>query len=645
MITLESGRRSRLEVIDDTGKTRARRTAAAGATAGVRFRPSEVDSRTYASAYYAAVDPIDQRTTLADWKAASGFDACVEPSIVVKFRDTKDLGYGRHMRVCPRTPGGGFAAFVDNYQVDPLPEIAYSELNLDAVLAKDHEWVIGTNAIEFSRPQNDDGSVQTGEPYVTKFFNFAPDPDPARQARRLESNLDGRGDKAMPMICVQCHGGRQLPLENDGDLPRLRAGGATGARGDLDAKLQVLEVDTFQFPDSGPWSRPNQEEALRRINAAIQRSYRIGPYGGAGQWDPGFVMDLLDGWYGGDVTRSGAVYDDAYLPPGWRPDPVDGNPPAGADDLFRQVIGPRCIVCHGKRGTGLQADVTFSSWRRFSSHADQLESLIYDEALMPAARVEFERFRDEGSREAELLGGFLPGFSHSNADGGVELPGKAVADAGPDRRVAGLPVTLSGLDSAFAEGYAWEIVSAPSGASLERPDRGLAELGGSGGDGPYRLRLTVTGADGSTDVDRVRITVDSGLAVVGRTVPAPRGLRFDDGDAGTADVRWVLQNSIDGAQVCADCHSEGSVGSIAGVPVFWVDDGSAADIERPYGDVLARVDFRDPLASPLLRKPSGNRHNGGERPGFDAGLDGGGGGMNRTAYDLFYTWIAEGAPR
>ena len=84
-------------------------------------------------------------------------------------------------------------------------------------------------------------------------------------------------------------------------------------------------------------------------------------------------------------------------------------------------------------------------------------------------------------------------------------------------------------------------------------------------------------------------------------------------------------------------------------PIFYSDidrngDGiiNATDTSWLYKEVRGRVNFTDILASPLLRKPSNNHHNGGLQIGFDTSLPPGDAG--RTNYDLFLNWILNGAP-
>jgi hypothetical protein len=73
--------------------------------------------------------------------------------------------------------------------------------------------------------------------------------------------------------------------------------------------------------------------------------------------------------------------------------------------------------------------------------------------------------------------------------------------------------------------------------------------------------------------------------------------------------------------------------------------GNAADatnLHWLYTEVRGRINFSDIIASPLLRKPSGNHHNGGARVGFNTNLNPGDAG--RADYDKILNWIVNGAP-
>jgi hypothetical protein len=84
-------------------------------------------------------------------------------------------------------------------------------------------------------------------------------------------------------------------------------------------------------------------------------------------------------------------------------------------------------------------------------------------------------------------------------------------------------------------------------------------------------------------------------------------------------------------------------------PIFYTDfdrngDGvvDATDDLWFYTEVRGRINFTDYIASPLLRKPSGNHHFGGLRPGFDTTAVPGD--PARQSYDLIVNWILNGAP-
>ena len=111
---------------------------------------------------------------------------------------------------------------------------------------------------------------------------------------------------------------------------------------------------------------------------------------------------------------------------------------------------------------------------------------------------------------------------------------------------------------------------------------------------------------------RVTIVVDSALPI------APAAIRF-------ADIKTVLQ-SVQAGCTNAGCHTPGGTGVIP--PLFYANTdrngdgivGDATDDLWFYTETRGRINFTDIVASPLLRKPSGNHHNGLQRPGFNTSV-------------------------
>jgi hypothetical protein len=127
----------------------------------------------------------------------------------------------------------------------------------------------------------------------------------------------------------------------------------------------------------------------------------------------------------------------------------------------------------------------------------------------------------------------------------------------------------------------------------------------------------------------------------------PTALRF-------TDIKAILQAGGGG---CTGCHTPSNAGG--GVPPIWYTnydrnaDGAAdvgggtnvLDNQWFYRELRGRVNFTDWVASPLLRKPSGNHHGGGALPltGFDIRTEPPGH-ADRVDYDKILGWIMNGAP-
>jgi mono/diheme cytochrome c family protein len=635
----------------------------------------EYDQNDFAEAYYAAIDPMDARTTAQDYIALHGLE---NPDVHVIFRDAKDLGYGRdmYMRSYVNTTEGSscgppgavtIAFFVRNFSVEIVEGVDYGPVNLEAAIEADLQYHVSTNAIEFGYGRDDVGEDCSPEP-IAKFYTYQPvyNPSNADHPRLLRVDLDGRGEKAMPQPCITCHGGKLLPRDRNGNFVAMQAGDPNDLDnpdsnpdqiGDTKAHMHDFEVDSFEFSEKSGHRRVDYEEGLRLLNLAAYCTYPgsdtnagcaahgngVGNSDG-GQWSGEFARDLLLGWYGDALDVPGSVFDDSFVPPGWTP---MGGAPANADELFTKVVGPNCIVCHGKRGTQLQSDADFSTWAKFISYADEIERLVFDEGRMPLSLQNYLNFWGDPEK-AELLASSiqpddvdeLAEFQARRRDSNGKLipPGRIVARAGPDR--ATMPneaITLNAQASLFADTFRWSLISAPAGgedAIISNPNSMRTDFSADTltdvNDPYYVVRLIASSSvDGTQKSDDIKIVVASGLPA-----EAPRALTFYD------DITNRFNTG------CTICHKTQLDGGTAKIPVWWTEEqpfGTPPAVTSPqlgfYDQARARVNLEFIEGSLILKKPSGNHHN--FQSGFDTSL--GVGEFGRQDYDMFVNWIAEGA--
>ncbi len=633
----------------------------AGSNARIFLPATQTNVEAYAQAYYAMIDSANERDTLDKWKTKNGFDSGYSAHVL--FQDVRDLGYGRNMYVRGSTGAvGDVAAYVENFQVSAVPGLLYSALNLDAVVENDRRWHIGTNAIEYS-------AGPSGQ-RIAKFYTFAAD-----GTRRLMVDLDGRGLKAMPTVCITCHGGRADPLVKNivqdptGQLVFPRQGNTW-------ARMQGLDVDALIFSLRPGYTRAEQEAGLRTINQLVLCTYPLSAASTltedacrsvaiTGEWSGNAGAALIKAWYGGidppaAVTNMPAsIFSDTYVPNYWTPGTVYiGAVPAGANSIYSNVIAGNCRTCHILRGTNWQSDIDFSVYDTTLDstygYNERIRAHVFNRGKMPLALLVYSTFWGSGAgygTSPGMLASWLTttGFAPDADAGGNPLqPGRPIANPGPNNRTVTTPLKLSAGASLYTNSYQWSLVSSPSGstptltnASSVRPtfDTNM--------DGAYVLRLVAgNGTAVSTPVD---ITVNVRNTGAWGAAPLPQTIRF-------SHIRNILQSSVavyGGAFAagCAGCHNPSGGYNMA---VYYSDWDRVANgclpvtvpactdtdnLHQFYLDIRARVDFADPESSRLLRNPSGNHHGGGLVSGFDLVTPGG-----RYYYDIFLEWILNGAP-
>ncbi len=592
----------------------------------------QVGSLAYATAYYEAIDPNNERDTLAKFKAKNGLGSgsaggAIEESVIVG--DMRDLGYGRKM-TARQNPDGSLAFVVDNYLVGGYG--AYSPFNLDAAIVGANQWHLGTNGIEFSPGPG--GTVK-----FAKFYTF----DPVTGARLMMGNLDGRGPKAMPTICISCHGGRGDPLTPpDSSGKRLFAkvmNSVSQARGDVGAQLHPFEPASLDFSTLPGFSRVLQESKLKTINKMILCSLPLAaastfpedacrsalrPASGGlatGNEYQGTVAEHLKDMYGGDgLPRAATTNRDIYVPSDWQS--------AGQSTLYLDTQAQACRVCHLLRGTGNQSDISFDTFTKFDGYADRIKAHVIDRGNMPLAKLIYDKYWSTPSINGPMAQ-YLVGKGYSD---GAARPGRPIADPGLGQLVKSRSTRLSGAMSLYANTYQWSITSGPAGASLSDSSSQLTTLS-TVADGTYVVQLVVGNGVSVSSPVSTTVVVNSALSY------EPQALRF-------ADIKTILQASGGG---CTTCHQAGGNGAV--IPPIWYSSYDRAGTGNPndatndhwfYTELRGRINFADLTSSPLLRKPAGNHHNGGRRSGFNADLIPGDAG--RADYDKVLSWILNGAP-
>jgi len=595
-----------------------------------------IDSLAYAQAYYAAIDPNNEKDTLAKWKAANGFGTNAGTEVTVAFGDTRDLGYGRRMTGRISVDRKTIAFIVENYQVAPGGAYGYSPISLEAAVREDTRWRILVNAIEWSP------GPKGGESFA-KFFNF----DALTGERALTVDLDGRGAKAMPGPCFTCHGGRGDALVPDATgtlrFPLVR-NSASDTPGDAQARLAPLEVDHFDFSPIGGYTRPELEQRLKTMNMLVLCSYPRPATQAHGvptsfctrrnalpsEWQ-GTAGDLLINAYGGVEGLPQPSYNDTLIPPDW----VTGL----QRDLYANVVVPSCRACHMLRGVGGQSDIDLTTLTKFQSYAntrdapvdDRIKVHVFDRLDMPLAKLVFDTFWS--STNPPILARFLTDRGFNLTDAAGAPPRRPIADAGPDRLITRGATTLSAEASLDANAFQWSIVSGPTdGATLLNPQSARPTFNATL-DGDYVVRLIAGNGAVQGSPDLLRLSVKGGG-------PAPT-IAF-------ATIRPILLG------FCGSCHSPPAPGvpplpsGTQSPPVFFADRQGTnivarTDVDALYAEVRSRINFTDIVASPLLRKPSGLHHGGARIPGFDTRVSVGD--VQRANYDTFVNWIVAGAPK
>jgi hypothetical protein len=126
--------------------------------------------------------------------------------------------------------------------------------------------------------------------------------------------LDSEGNKYLPQLCLPCHGG--FYLDN---------GGIITVDG---ANFLPFDTASFKYTNRPGYTLAAQAEKFRQLNALV---YDTNPYP--------TILDLIDGWYNGQVHQAGQPFNANYVPTSYSGNATDA-------ELYTQVVRPYCRSCH-----------------------------------------------------------------------------------------------------------------------------------------------------------------------------------------------------------------------------------------------------------------------------------------------------------
>ena len=377
-----------------------------------------------ADAYYAAIDPLGEKTTLSDWKAANGFDADGANAVAAYFNEA-DLGFGREMYM--RHDAQHIAYYVTNYRT------ANEAATGDPI-------AIATVAMEFSPHP-----INGGDPYV-KFYTFNgnhPDPneraDPTKgiEVRLQGIDLDGRGAKPQPGMCMTCHGG----------VPKDSYPG----EGRIGARFIPFDVDSFTYSTLPGFSRAEQEAEMKKLNGGVLGSLpssRVISYTGPPEPIPDATFNGVD-TVPGEVQvvlpvhgLTGVISDLDFFFQGLRACSSDANDPNVG--LAHTFVGDLDVYLTSPEGTTVHL-----LSRVGGSGTNFCEMRIDDEAFASSGSV--------GAVDAPFSGTWAPAaplsaFDGENANGDWTLTvvDRALKDLGTVNRFS-LDIATEGSDDAVEE--------------------------------------------------------------------------------------------------------------------------------------------------------------------------------------------------
>jgi hypothetical protein len=302
------------------------------------------------------------RCTLGGWLTANGWNNDGTPKngkeARTVFLNNNDLGYVRDMHCLSKdidkdvVSESLVACWVTNYSVAnqevPGPPFAFppkpdpNQLSTHFTNAEQTPPDGTTAKATVNMEYRIIPGVNGGAPVVTFIAYGDPMGGKLKDAPIVEgSDQDGFGDKAVPGMCNNCHGG----------------GNFTG-NADVQGNFIVFDLSTFLFSKDNRWTRAGLEPAFKQQNAAVLATQPSSA-----------VRELIEGWYGGPKLPN-ATANDEFVPPGWiGADIIPGK--LSRKRLYLNVVRT-CRTCH--TAIPRQNPRTGISWNTYAQFQNQVQS-------------------------------------------------------------------------------------------------------------------------------------------------------------------------------------------------------------------------------------------------------------------------------
>ncbi len=324
--------------------------------------------------YYNTVDPRGLRNTFDKFKQANGLAADGNPAIKASYgpgdevraayANAIDLGFGRDMhgkRVLADDGEWDIAFYVSNYGDYDSDDI----VDQQNAANQNADELVATVAMEWSRiedgpasdydyydPDNTDPDpndpaapiVFSDNERVIKFYVYNKLGEPV-----FAADLDNRGVRPIPQLCMVCHGGAYDTGFETGTPAFSQPSDVK-----LGAVMLPFDIHGYEFSPVAPanFSKANQQLEIFELNNMVVDT------------EPGAVIEeIIDEMYSPTNPAGADNQLEDFVVAGW-------NANGAHQDMYLNVIKPACRVCHASRpledtGGGGTRDLRFHSVNHF----------------------------------------------------------------------------------------------------------------------------------------------------------------------------------------------------------------------------------------------------------------------------------------